>query len=158
MRLTLSINHNLKRTTYRRAVRHANSTASVNKLLNSLRNKGCMLKSRLMIPCTYCRRKSQKGQAISSTNNINSKLGGLEVCWLVPPLYLVSHALCLCNAQGTLIVPFWKSAPFWPLLCLDGRHWLALSVLINCPYVVGMLLPGYSRSNLGDSLNSESAL
>ena len=27
-----------------------------------------------------------------------------------------------CEALGTLIVPMWKSAQFWPLLCSDGVH------------------------------------
>ena len=38
-----------------------------------------------------------------------------------------------CNAQGTLVVPMWESAPFWPLLytCANGwvpfvLDWLAL--------------------------------
>ena len=48
-----------------------------------------------------------------------------EVCWWVPPLYLVmrvvKHARA-CAAKGTLIVPLWKSAPFWPVLCPDGIH------------------------------------
>lgn len=46
--------------------------------------------------------------------------------WLCPPVYLtckVLKHLRACNAQGTLIVPVWKSAHFWPLLCADGVHW-----------------------------------
>ena len=27
-----------------------------------------------------------------------------------------------CCTQGTLIVPLWPSAPFWPLLTTDGSH------------------------------------
>jgi len=27
-----------------------------------------------------------------------------------------------CCVQGTLIVPLWRSAPFWPLLTTDGSH------------------------------------
>ena len=27
-----------------------------------------------------------------------------------------------CCTQGTLIVPLWRSAPFWPLLTTDGSH------------------------------------
>jgi len=46
--------------------------------------------------------------------------------WLCPPVCLtckvVSH-LKLCNASGTLIVPLWRSAHFWPILCFDGVHW-----------------------------------
>ena len=29
----------------------------------------------------------------------------------------------LFSAEGSLIVPVWKSAHFWPLLCSDGVHW-----------------------------------
>lgn len=28
--------------------------------------------------------------------------------------------MILDRAQGILIVPLWKSAPFWPLLCQNG--------------------------------------
>ena len=50
-----------------------------------------------------------------------------EVCWLVPPIYMylvgraIRHAE-VCRASGTLVVPLWKSAVFWPLLCPDGTH------------------------------------
>ena len=39
--------------------------------------------------------------------------------WLVPPIYLVPRVikhLQFYKASGTLIVPYWPSAPFWPLL------------------------------------------
>ena len=29
----------------------------------------------------------------------------------------------MCKAEGTLVIPLWKSSYFWPLLCDDGRHW-----------------------------------
>jgi ribonuclease HI len=38
---------------------------------------------------------------------------------LVPPVSLVSKVLAFmhyCKAKGTLIVPYWPSAPFWPIL------------------------------------------
>ena len=42
---------------------------------------------------------------------------------------LVVHLVCrllqharVCNSYGTLVVPAWKSAPFWPLLCPDGHE------------------------------------
>jgi hypothetical protein len=43
--------------------------------------------------------------------------------WLVPPPRLVPKVvskLKLDKAVGTLIVPEWRSAPFWPELCHDG--------------------------------------
>jgi hypothetical protein len=39
--------------------------------------------------------------------------------WLVPPMHLVSRCLIhmqLCKAKGTLVMPKWKSALFWPML------------------------------------------
>jgi hypothetical protein len=42
---------------------------------------------------------------------------GEEVNWWVPPLHLVCHTISHalnCKAKGTLVVPMWKSAPFWP--------------------------------------------
>ena len=48
-----------------------------------------------------------------------------EVCWWVPPLHLVmrvvKHAR-RCMATGTLVVPAWKSASYWAVLCPDGAH------------------------------------
>ena len=39
--------------------------------------------------------------------------------WLVPPIYLVGRCinyLIASGASGTLIVPYWTSAAFWPIL------------------------------------------
>ncbi len=39
--------------------------------------------------------------------------------WLVPPVFLISRAIRHardCRAKGSIIVPLWESAPFWPLL------------------------------------------
>lgn len=39
--------------------------------------------------------------------------------WIVPPVNLTTRVikhLILCKARGTLILPRWQSAPFWPLL------------------------------------------
>ena len=75
-----------------------------------------------------------------------------ENCWWAPPLHLVCRVVGHareCQAKGTLVVPLWKSAPFWPLLCPDGRHlasfihgWCALS------FYPGLFLPGLS-GNIG---------
>ena len=46
--------------------------------------------------------------------------------WLCFPVCLtlkVINHLHACNAAGTLVVPIWKSAHFWPSLCFDGLHW-----------------------------------
>lgn len=42
-----------------------------------------------------------------------------ENCLVVPPVVLLSKVLIFmfrCNVRGTLVVPYWPSAPFWPLL------------------------------------------
>jgi hypothetical protein len=42
-----------------------------------------------------------------------------ENCLIVPPVHLVPRVLSYMNTQstiGTLIVPYWTSAVFWPLL------------------------------------------
>ena len=85
-----------------------------------------------------------------------------EVCWLLPPIHLVGRAICharACHSCGTLVVPLWKSAPFWPLLCPDGRHLAPfVQAYYAFPYQVGMLMPGRSGNNLADSLNAGSTL
>lgn len=45
-----------------------------------------------------------------------------ELNWWVPPPKLLCHCLNKIvseKACGTLIVPMWQSAPFWPLICND---------------------------------------
>lgn len=47
-----------------------------------------------------------------------------EQNWLVPPPQLVLRTLkhlSLCRASGTLVVPEWPTAPFWPILFPYGR-------------------------------------
>ena len=47
-----------------------------------------------------------------------------ELCLLVPPVSIVGAVLKhlrLCNAKAVLVVPFWPSAAFWPLLMNDFR-------------------------------------
>ena len=48
--------------------------------------------------------------------------------WLFPPIILIPKVikhLKASNAEGTLVVPCWKSSVFWTLLCEDGVHWNA---------------------------------
>lgn len=45
--------------------------------------------------------------------------------WLVPPPRLIVKCLLKLSkegAEGTLIMPRWQSAPFWPLLFPDGQN------------------------------------
>ena len=37
-----------------------------------------------------------------------------------------------CKTVGTLIVPMWKSAQFWPLVCNDGVHLNPFTVGTEC--------------------------
>ena len=40
--------------------------------------------------------------------------------WLLPPVSQIARVvdhLRLCNAEGTLVIPMWKSSYFWVLLC-----------------------------------------
>ena len=49
--------------------------------------------------------------------------------WLVPPIALVPRAvkhMKACKAQGTLVVPAWLSAPFWPLLFARNSPWASI--------------------------------
>ena len=44
---------------------------------------------------------------------------GLDVNWLVPPIYLVGRTLQywrICKGTGVLVVPIWRSAYFWPMI------------------------------------------
>ena len=48
-----------------------------------------------------------------------------EKCLMVSPVSIVGRALNhlrLCKSQGVLIVPFWPSAHFWPMLKIDFAH------------------------------------
>ena len=85
-----------------------------------------------------------------------------NVNWLVPPFHLISRTVKLareCGAVGSLLVPVWKSAHFWPLLCPDGCH-LAPFVhqCMFFQYQPGLFLPGKSGSNIGDSLTTDSTI
>ena len=71
--------------------------------------------------------------------------------WLVPPIYLVLKTikhLVSCKAVGTLVVPKWESAPFWPYVFIDNTK--------TFDYVVDMLefRDGESIYVLGMNKNS----
>ena len=60
------------------------------------------------------------------------------------------------SSQGNPGCSALESAPFWPLICQDGRllasfihGWCALS------FYPGLFLPGLSGNNLGDSLTTD---
>ena len=48
----------------------------------------------------------------------------IDVNWWVPPTRLAARVIdkiVIEQANGTLIVPMWKSAPFWPKICYGGE-------------------------------------
>ena len=69
-----------------------------------------------------------------------------------PPLYLIpcilEHAK-LTKAKGTLIIPKWVSAPFWPLLFPDGVHKASFVLHVReLPRVESLFVPGRSGTSL----------
>ena len=85
-----------------------------------------------------------------------------QINWWVPPVHLVVRTLRhaeACKATGTLVVPAWKSASFWPLLCPDGCH-LAPFVhqCIFMPFEPYMFISSKSGNNTGDALTSDSVI
>ena len=62
--------------------------------------------------------------------------------WILPPVSQIARIIAhlrVCKAEGTLVIPLWKSSYFWPLLCDDGRHWNTLF----CPRLV--VLPKFKQ-------------
>ena len=85
---------------------------------------------------------------------------GGEVNWWVPPPYLICRTLrhaSNCRAKGILIVPVWKSAPFWPMVCPDGQY---LATFIHqwwsTTYYTGLFIPGLRGSDLRETMNTDS--
>ena len=45
--------------------------------------------------------------------------------WLVPPVYLIGRTIFhleACGARGVLVVPYWPSAVFWPIVFPSSGH------------------------------------
>lgn len=45
--------------------------------------------------------------------------------WLVPPVYLIGRTIFhleACGARGVLVVPYWPSAVFWPIVFPLSGH------------------------------------
>ena len=72
--------------------------------------------------------------------------------WLCPPIGLIPrvlrHAQC-CKAEGTLVVPWWESAPFWTIVCPDGRNfaWFVVG-WCELPQTEMLFIPGQSGAAL----------
>lgn len=59
--------------------------------------------------------------------------------WICPPVSLIGDVLKhfrICKARGTLLVPVWQSAYYWPLLYPDGLHFAKIvkSHLVVSPF------------------------
>ena len=85
-----------------------------------------------------------------------------EVNWWVPPIHLISRVLRhaeICCAMGSLVVPAWKSAPFWPLICPDGIHLAPFIHSWVCiPFQPTIFIPGKSGNDIGHAMNSDSII
>ena len=57
----------------------------------------------------------------------------------------------VCRAQGTVIVPMWESAPFWPVLCPYGSFFAGfVGEWCQLPQVEELFLPSKSGITLFD--------
>ena len=70
--------------------------------------------------------------------------------WLVPPPSLISEATKKMSrdaAKGVLILPCWKSAPYWPIIFPDGEKAIFVSDVYTFP-LSGNVLPGRGRNGV----------
>ena len=78
--------------------------------------------------------------------------GGGENNWWCPPPSLVARVVRhaeTCKANGTLVVPHWESAPYWPLLYPDGM--MFASFVGASEVLPGEIIPGRSGGALPDT-------
>ena len=70
--------------------------------------------------------------------------------YVCPPVCLVLRVLLHmrnCKASGSLVVPLWHSAPFWPMICPDGSRF--------ADFIVDwMELPTFREAFIPSSCNS----
>ena len=67
-----------------------------------------------------------------------------------PPICLILHVLHHmrnCKASGSLVVPLWRSAPFWPMICPDGERFASF-------IVDWMELPTFEEAYISGNCNS----
>ena len=75
-----------------------------------------------------------------------------EVNWILPPPYLVPKVIQHMRyggEDGTLIVPLWPSAPWWPLLTVNGcypQSWIL--DWMDLPLKDDMFIPATAESGL----------
>ena len=77
--------------------------------------------------------------------------------WWCPPIGLIPRVIRhaqACRAKGSIVVPLWPSAPFWPMLCPFRTGCLATFVrkVRESPQVDSLFLPGWSGAVLSNGL------
>ena len=83
-----------------------------------------------------------------------------EVNWWVPPIYLVCRTIAHasnCKGKGILVVPMWRSVPFWPVACPDGEN-LAQFIHLwwSVNFYPSLFVCGRSGNSLGDTVTAHS--
>ena len=77
---------------------------------------------------------------------------GHENNWICPPPNIIPRVIRHmrnCCAAGTMVVPLWRSAPFWPIICPDGVSFAPFVVdWVVLPSVVDLCLPGVQRKSV----------
>ena len=71
--------------------------------------------------------------------------------WLCPPIALISRVLDqlkVCKSSGTLIIPYWPSAPFWPKIVSGGKYVNFIKDWRFLPTEKGAYTPGSIKGNL----------
>ena len=71
-----------------------------------------------------------------------------ENCLLVPPVCVVGNVLRhlkLCKSKGVLVVPYWPSAAYWPLLLKDFHSYIVDFLIVKGNVV---LEHGYNTNSL----------
>ena len=75
-----------------------------------------------------------------------------DINWLCLPVSLVTRVighLKACKCEGTLLVPAWQSAPYWPLLFPYGTYqasWICEALMF--PWSEDLIVSGRSGAKL----------
>ena len=79
-----------------------------------------------------------------------------ENCWAVPPVGLVGRVIkhiVRYRAHGTLIVPYWLSASFWPLISNGRGQFLWFIVNVKLFNTKGIFQSGSVQSMFNKNFN-----
>ena len=72
--------------------------------------------------------------------------------WLVPPVFSVPRVikhLLFCKARGTLIVPKWISAPYWPYMFDENLCYRTyVSDVLEFKNTAGIFVPGTNPNSI----------